>query len=217
MTMTEPDTTNEPSGRTTELRRSVSSAAERIEQILGAAESIGDDLRSEAEADAERIRADAQAEADRQLAASRREAERITEAQASRLEAVLEAVRAQLQGIEEQGSTMVGAIEEAIERVRSGARAEEPPPSEPPPSEDRPQAAGKLRSPSSAPHVPPSPVPVVENGGQGGDDDSRQGALIRATQLAVGGSGRAEIEDTLRREFELDDPGAITREILGKG
>jgi cell division septum initiation protein DivIVA len=225
MTMTEPQPSAEPSAEpTSELRRSVSAAAERIEEILGAAEGIGDDLRREAEADAERIRKDAHAEAGRYKDASRREADRVTEEQVSRLETVLEALRSQLRSIEEQGSKMVGAVEEAIERVRAGSRAQESP------SEVRLQAAVRPRSPSSAPHASPTSAPApsdekraapairtADDGEKNGQDSSQQAAMIRATQLAVGGSDRAEIEDTLRREFGLDDPGTIAGEILGTG
>jgi hypothetical protein len=45
----------------------------------------------------------------------------------------------------------------------------------------------------------------------------RQRALIRATQLAVQGADRQAVQQTLEREFELDDAGPIVSEILGEG
>jgi hypothetical protein len=40
-------------------------------------------------------------------------------------------------------------------------------------------------------------------------------ALLRATQMAVAGNDRAEIERTLEAEFGITDPHFITDELLG--
>ena len=40
-------------------------------------------------------------------------------------------------------------------------------------------------------------------------------AILRATQMAVAGSSRSEIEATLRDEFGLADAGAVVNDILG--
>ncbi|MDP9483791.1 MAG: hypothetical protein M3P84_11290, partial [Chloroflexota bacterium] len=48
-----------------------------------------------------------------------------------------------------------------------------------------------------------------------GFDGRSEAALLRATQLAVAGSGRGEIEARLLSEFDLADPGAVIDEILG--
>ena len=40
--------------------------------------------------------------------------------------------------------------------------------------------------------------------------------MIRATQLAIEGKDRSEMEGALRREFSLDDPAAIVEEILSR-
>ena len=60
---------------------------------------------------------------------------------------------------------------------------------------------------SADPNVPASaePAPVA---------DRHDEALIRATQLALQGTERAEIVATLRREFARVDPEAIVAEIL---
>ena len=137
--------------------------------------------------------------------------DRVAEEQVSRLEAALETLRSQLRSVEEQGSAMVAAVEDAIERVKS---APSPPAAAP---EISPVARG-----SAEPLSPAAVAPDGEgsekspDGDERSDNGPRQAALIRATQLAVGGSGREEIEETLRREFELEDPSAIAREILGK-
>ena len=41
-------------------------------------------------------------------------------------------------------------------------------------------------------------------------------AILRATQLAVSGASRGEIESTLRSEFGLSDPSTVVGEILGE-
>jgi hypothetical protein len=39
--------------------------------------------------------------------------------------------------------------------------------------------------------------------------------LLRATQMAVAGASRADIEEALRTEFGVSDPAAVADEILG--
>jgi len=80
-------------------------------------------------------------------------------------------------------------------------------------------------APAEAPRLRP-----VEGGAGGegreaddaGDDGSAPasrggsaGARLLATQMAVSGAGRAEIEKKLRKGFGIEDPGAILDAILG--
>jgi uncharacterized phage infection (PIP) family protein YhgE len=48
------------------------------------------------------------------------------------------------------------------------------------------------------------------------DGDVSEEAVLRATQLAVSGSSREEIESVLAAEFELEDAGAVADDILGR-
>jgi len=48
-------------------------------------------------------------------------------------------------------------------------------------------------------------------------EPAREEPLLRATQLAVEGARREEIEDALRREFELTEPRAVVDQVLGPG
>lgn len=76
--------------------------------------------------------------------------------------------------------------------------APEPPPAESPPHDQptaEPQPAGPAPVP---PRAPPS-----------------DGARLLATQMAVGGSSRSEIENRLRNEFGIEDATAILDGILG--
>jgi hypothetical protein len=47
--------------------------------------------------------------------------------------------------------------------------------------------------------------------------DGAAGARLLATQMAVSGYSRREIEAKLRRGFRIDDPTAILDAILGPG
>jgi hypothetical protein len=51
----------------------------------------------------------------------------------------------------------------------------------------------------------------------GEDSDSvvSEDAVLRATQMAVAGNSREEIETVLRTEFGVSDPASVTNEILG--
>jgi cell division septum initiation protein DivIVA len=63
----------------------------------------------------------------------------------------------------------------------------------------------------------------VEAPGEAGDDEPQQpqrragsaGARLLATQMAVSGAGRKEIEARLRSGFEIEDTGEILDAILG--
>ncbi len=218
MTGDEPERPAEPDsgGPASELRRSVAAAAERIEEILATAERVGEEIRREAVSESERRRRGAEAEAERRLATARAEAERISADQAARLEMALQALRTQMRSIEEQGSAIIGTVEDALTRIRSTEPAGESAPAEPPITPVEPATPAADAAP--VPIAYPGATPLRPNGPgreQPPATDDREAALIRATQLAVAGSDRDEIEAMLRREFELEDPAAVAGEILG--
>jgi len=64
--------------------------------------------------------------------------------------------------------------------------------------------------PVTSPSAPPVPNAEPEAG-----DRSTAAARLLATQMAVSGAGREEIEGRLRRGFDLDDTSAILDAILG--
>jgi cell division septum initiation protein DivIVA len=75
--------------------------------------------------------------------------------------------------------------------------------------------------PGAAPDVQPQ-LRSLEGGAEGEREaeDAPQrpgsaGARLLATQMAVSGATRAEIEQRLRSGFEIDDPGALLDAILG--
>jgi cell division septum initiation protein DivIVA len=79
------------------------------------------------------------------------------------------------------------------------------------------ELADELDSPAAgerAPHLRP-----VEDGGGQDEQSSRRsasaGARLLATQMAVSGAGREEIEARLRSGFEIEDTAEILDAILG--
>lgn len=83
------------------------------------------------------------------------------------------------------------------------------PPSGPTPAGPAPVAYSGTRTQATKPdEQPPSPSAKRTT-------DSHEDALLRATQLAVSGSSRSEIESALRNEFELDDVDSVLDGILG--
>lgn len=74
-------------------------------------------------------------------------------------------------------------------------------------------------APRSAPHLRPvEPSPSAEEDGSAAALRSRNGsagARLLATQMAVSGSSREEIEARLRSGFEIEDASGILDAILG--
>jgi len=185
------------------LREAVAAATDRVQEIVDAAERVAHDVRREAEAEAERY-----------LAERRREADRLAAGQRELLEQVATTLRERLASLEAQGAALVAEVERALERLGAGDAA---------PSEGRPPA-----SPLSPVPEPRGSQPVAEVAPPAGEPAStagvrdpgagelRERALIRATQMAVSGSGREEIESALRTELGVAEPAPIVDEILGR-
>ncbi|HET6570889.1 MAG TPA: hypothetical protein VFG58_05310 [Solirubrobacterales bacterium] len=87
------------------------------------------------------------------------------------------------------------------------------------------ELADELDPPGSAERVTGhlKPVASLERDAEDGDDDAppaprrsgSAGARLLATQMAVSGAGREEIEERLRSGFEIDDTSEILDAILG--
>jgi len=130
----------------------------------------------------------------------------LTAGTAERLAAIVEAAeRAAAKVIDDAEARARSTLEEAdaradrvvAERLRALADELDPPPPAPPGDTHlRPVAAGPEAQVASAP---------------------RSGAAARllATQMAVSGAGREEIERQLRSSFEIEDTGEILDAILG--
>lgn len=210
------------------LKRSVLEATNRIQGIVDMAECAAAEIRAEAEAEAERYLATRRAEADRLVEVRARE---ITELLAPLLDAAGR-LRADAEQLASHADRTLAAVRgsSAAEPVEAPSRSRfferrPPPPHEPdPPPEVR-------ADPPPAPRPPPEPTaypgtaatPVEEPAAPAPEPElpvviaSEEAALLRATQMAVAGSGREEIAAALRDKFGIADPGPVVERVLGSG
>ncbi|MFL5899342.1 MAG: hypothetical protein ACJ76D_12965 [Solirubrobacterales bacterium] len=168
--------------------------AERLEAIVEAAERA-----------AESVIDDAEAQARRHLAQAKAEADRVAEGRLSELAAVVDSLVAQAGSLRQDAERLQATLEEAQARLAG---------EEPAPVMEQPREAGA--------QVEPQPPRLWAVGGDDqapgssvGDRDKAAGARLLATQLAVSGSSREEIEARLRTGFEVEDTSAILDAILG--
>ena len=160
--------------------------AERLEAIVKAAEQA-----------AEGVIDDAEAQARRYLAQARAEAERLTESRASELSDLVDSLLGQAAALRQEAERLQVTLEEARTRVETEAATPQPPP--------QPEVP-RLRAVSG------SEEPAAEAESRRAD---AAGARLLATQMAVSGSSREEIELRLRNGFEIEDTAAILDAILG--
>ena len=184
--------------RRSRLHEAVGAATERIQEIIDAAERA-----------AEEIRRDAEAEAERYLAERRREADRLTARQAERLAAAAANVREQFARIGAEGAAIVAELEKL-----SGSPGQDPG-ATPEAAAAEPEAGDGERPADPAPAAGPS---QQGDAGRAGADPPagglREAALIRATQMVVGGSSRSEVDAALRAELGLANPGPLLDELF---
>lgn len=178
------------------LKRAVLDATDRVQQIIDVAEEAAREVRAEAEHEADRIRESARAESDAQV---RTRMEELSER--------LAPLARRLEGVKAEVSLLAVEVDSLLERVRGD---------EPATSATRAtggDAQTAVVHPYPRPAEPPAEPPEARDGG----DQSTEGhqALLRATQMVVAGSERAEIEQALRDELGVHDPEAIVDQALG--
>jgi hypothetical protein len=194
-----------------ELKRVVDEAAARVDEIVDGAEQVAAGIIAEAEAEAEAY-----------VDGLRREVEQAVEAWSADLRGVAELLGQQETRLTELTGAMIGELEEiaaVLGRI--------------PPELDRrqdllpqtpPRRPGSGRGADSGSGARRSERPADTDGGEGspGAEQSdgppshgRENALLRAAQMAVGGSSREEIEQALASELTISDPGPIVDELLG--
>jgi vacuolar-type H+-ATPase subunit H len=172
------------------------STAERIGAIVEAAEKAAVTVIDDAEAQARRHLEQAEAEADRLVA------ERLDS-----LAELTDSLTTQAETIRGESERLLATLEEAKRRL-SAAGA--PLPAAPEPAPESPARTNHLSA----------VAPVEIDPGAGSSDEAGErrtpaGARLLATQMAVSGSSREEIEARLRVGFEIEDTGAILDAILG--
>ncbi len=167
------------------------STAERIGAIVEAAERAAVAVIDDAEKQARRHLDEAQAEADRIVA------DRLAS-----LTSLTDSLVAQAESIKDESERLVARLEQAKRRLASGEELE---------AEDLDGPA----EPARGSHL--SAVEPVGDGARGGEAErgTPAGARLLATQMAVSGSSREEIEARLRNGFEIEDTAQILDAILG--
>lgn len=211
--------------------------AARLAEIVAAAERAAKQVIDEAEAEARSRLADAHEEAERIVAARLAGLADLTEEinaqaealrrQSEALQQALARAKAEMGGAEAfGGSATMGRRREADPGPEPERRPEPDPEPEPPkpagPSltvvggihEEPPADNGHARE------MPPTPLAVPAPPEDLADEislgsGSPAGARLLATQMAVSGSSRAEIEARLRNGFKIADTRAILDAILG--
>jgi hypothetical protein len=197
------------------IRNIMAEATQRIEAIIDTAERVAGEIESEARADA-----------DRYLEQRRRDADRLVEDRAAKLRELSTDVAEHAETVQRDVRVLLDELARAAEHAdQVGVPTPAPEAAEPP-------AAHAPESQPTSAATPPDaqgPRPVAYPGTGAGPGVSRfpsassvaadesvpEEALLRATQMAVAGNDRAEIERTLAAEFGVESPGTIVDEILG--
>ena len=135
------------------------------------------------------IRADAEAAGRTYFEDRRREADRIVEERKAELDAITEVLVARAANVEREATAFAAEVEQVRWRL-ARLTGNDPVPAEPRPSDGW---------PSRAAWQPPGLT------GRG----TTQAAALRATQMAVAGAERSEIENMLRNQFGIEDDAAI--------
>jgi len=168
--------------------------AERLEAIVEAAERA-----------AEGVIDDAEAQARRYLAQARAEADRAAEGRIAELAGLVDTLLGQAISLRREAERLQATLEAAKAQIDPEQEGEAPEQSlrleDPAPPE-----APRLRAVAGpAESAPPAEVQLAD----------AAGARLLATQMAVSGSSREEIEERLRNRFEIEDTTPILDAILG--
>ena len=142
------------------------------------------------------IRTDAEAAGRADLQERQREADRLVQERREELDAITQSVAARAASMEHEMTAFVAEVEQVRWRL------------------------GRLMGEDGAPagHAPggqPAAAPP-EQAPSGTFRGVSQAAALRATQMAVAGAERSDIEHMLREQFGMDDPAAIDR-VLSPG
>jgi hypothetical protein len=183
----------DPSEISKKQRRLRADTAERLEAIVEAAERA-----------AESVIDDAEAQARQYLAQARAEAERLEAGRVSGSPELIDSLLEQVLALRQDAERLQATLEEAKAKAEAGGRLEPELVEQLEQREER--GAPRLRAVDS--EEAPASNPEEKR-------SDAAGARLLATQLAVQGSSREEIEQRLRNDFEIEDSDAILDAILG--
>lgn len=220
------------------------STAERIATIIEAAERAAASVVDNAEANAKQYLEEAQAEADRIIAARLSSLSDLTDSLVAQSEAIRRQSGRLLDSLGEAGTQMdvaadtpadsdvpeptpdvdteaAALLEEEVDEGPDEAEVEDlQEVDEDEPRVEEPQAGLRLAAtpPAAERVVSPPPVAAAPEplaAPELSAEATPAGARLLATQMAVSGSSRKEIETRLRSGFEIENPAPILDAILG--
>jgi len=213
--------------------------AARLAEIVAAAERAAKQVIDEAEEEARTRIADAHEEAERIVTARLAGLADLTDeinaqaealvSQAEALQQALARAKAEIGGSEAPGGSATMGRREPQPEPEPGTRRpvgpsltvvggvhEEPTPEDPLPREVPPSQEDRRLRGAAPPDGASAPAPSQDFDEEISlDSGSPAGARLLATQMAVSGSSRAEIEARLRNGFKIADTWAILHEIIG--
>lgn len=153
---------------------------------------------------------DAEAQARAYLDESMARADRAAEAQAVALGELTGGLVEEAKALRRQAERLQAVLEEARDRL-----AETVPERRAPAEPGRRAHLAAVVPIETAPEAEPEFQPQAPAQDGAGGDASPAGARLLATQMAVSGSSREEIEQKLRNGFGIEDTSAILDAILG--
>jgi vacuolar-type H+-ATPase subunit H len=170
--------------------------AERLAAIVEAAERAAVTVIDDAEKQARRRLEEAEGEADRLVG------ERL-----AALADLTDSLIAQAEAVREQSERWLAALADARRRLGAVGAPEQAEPGQ----AGVPTRPSHLSAVDPAAGLAPRPTELRPDVGEG----TPAGARLLATQMAVSGSSREEIEARLRNGFEIEDTASILDAILG--
>jgi hypothetical protein len=191
--------TEEPASKS-----AAATAADKVRDIVEAAERSATELEAAARAEADRIRGEAQRQTETQL-------ERI-EAATDRLAARAEEIERALDDLGERVRGTIASLREDLRELRGSESERAAPAPEPGPAPE-PAEATPAPEPGPAPGATPAPEPA---GDAGGPAEGNEGARVIALNMALNGSTREETGRYLAENFELDDPEALLDDVFAR-
>ncbi len=197
------------SDRTARRREIEDSTAARLAEIVAAAEKAAQQVIDEAEEEARSRIVDAREEADRIVADRLAGLVELTDEIAAQADALRRQSEA-LQRALAEAKAELGGVESLGGAAPMGRRATDrdlDPDPEP--------GARKPAGPALTVVGAVDAADAEEPGAGSREAKGPAGARLLATQMAVSGSSRKEIEERLRNGFAIKDPGAILDAILG--
>jgi hypothetical protein len=195
-----------------ELKRVVDAAAQRVDEIVDGAERVASEILAEAEAEAARY-----------VDERRREVEQVIDEWSADLNGLAELLSRREGTLRELTEGMISELEEisgVLRRIPPAMnRWHELSPDASSSAEPNDSQQGELLD-SPEPAVGEAPVATtgVEAPAEpevGANAVGHESAVLRAAQMAVGGSSREEIERALSTELAISDPGPIVDELFG--